>query len=353
MGAALAVRAEKSAQGRGRVSKESSSAAGLPTPGVTPLPGRNDLAALDFTYTTNGCCEITINLYIGPGGTVTIPDTITGLPVTGIGDFTFYGSASLTGITIPDSVASIGDYVFYNCTGLTGVMIPNSVTNLGEAAFARCGSLTNATLGNAVPNIRSFAFRGCTGLTGVTLPSSVTNIGNSAFENCKSMTSVTIPFSVIRIGNSAYSSCTNLTRATIGSGVTNVESLAFNACTNLTAAYFQGNAPGGGSDSTLFLGATNAIVYYMPVTTGWGATFGGRPTVCWNPQARNLGISVNQFEFTITGTSNLVIVVEACTNLTNPVWTPLGTNSLIEGMSQFSDPQGTNYPTRFYRFRPL
>ena len=35
----------------------------------------------------------------------------------------------------------------------------------------------------------------------------------------------------------------------------------------------------------------------------------------------------------ITGTSNLVIVVEACTNLANPAWFPLRTNTLTGGSS--------------------
>jgi hypothetical protein len=76
--------------------------------------------------------------------------------------------------------------------------------------------------------------------------------------------------------------------------------------------------------------------------------------VLWNPQAKNdanFGVQNNQFGFTITGSSNLVIVVEACTNLSNPVWSPVATNTLTSGSSYFSDPQWTNYLGRFYRLR--
>jgi hypothetical protein len=45
-------------------------------------------------------------------------------------------------------------------------------------------------------------------------------------------------------------------------------------------------------------------------------------------------------------------VVEACTDLGAPVWTPLGTNTLTGGSSYFSDPQWINYSGRFYRLRP-
>jgi hypothetical protein len=48
--------------------------------------------------------------------------------------------------------------------------------------------------------------------------------------------------------------------------------------------------------------------------------------------------------------------VEAATNLSNPVWSPVSTNALntfigTNGSSYFSDPQWTNYPAAFYRFR--
>jgi formylglycine-generating enzyme required for sulfatase activity len=43
--------------------------------------------------------------------------------------------------------------------------------------------------------------------------------------------------------------------------------------------------------------------------------------------------------------------VEACTNLASPVWIPVGTNALTDGWCSFSDPDWTNYPSRFYRVR--
>ena len=55
------------------------------------------------------------------------------------------------------------------------------------------------------------------------------------------------------------------------------------------------------------------------------------------------------FQFEITGPTNLSIVVQTCTNLTNPVWIPLATNALSNGTNYFSDLQWTNYPSRFYR----
>jgi hypothetical protein len=66
----------------------------------------------------------------------------------------------------------------------------------------------------------------------------------------------------------------------------------------------------------------------------------------------SFGVRTNQFGFNITtGSLGLVVVVEACTDLSHPVWQPLRTNTLTTGTTYFSDPQWMNYPIRFYRLR--
>ncbi len=72
----------------------------------------------------------------------------------------------------------------------------------------------------------------------------------------------------------------------------------------------------------------------------------------WNPQMQGgagFGVWSNQFGFNITGSSNLAVVVEACTNLAAPVWVPVETNILTGGPFYFSDPAWTNFSARFYR----
>jgi len=105
----------------------------------------------------------------------------------------------------------------------------------------------------------------------------------------------------------------------------------------------------------VFLGDNNATVYYLPGTTNWGTTFDGRPAVLWLPQAQtgdgNFGVRTNQFGFNINWASGQIVVVEACTDLANPIWTPVSTNTLTGGSFYFSDPDWANYSGRFYRFR--
>ncbi|MGD0350484.1 MAG: leucine-rich repeat protein [Verrucomicrobiota bacterium] len=227
------------------------------------------------------------------------------------------------------SVASIGDSAFAGSTNLIGVTLPDSVTNIGNSAFSGCTSLSSVTLPDSITRIRSNTFAYCTSLSSVTLPNSVTNIGNSAFD-----------------------SCANLTSAVIGINVTHIGDGAFGSCTSLTAIYFQGNAPS--LSSSVFSNDYDATVYYLPGTTGWGSWLGGRPAVLWNPQVANdatFGVLTNCFGFNITGTTNIPIVLEACTNLAGPTWIPLQSCSLTNGSLHFSDPDWTNYPSRFYRIR--
>ena len=65
----------------------------------------------------------------------------------------------------------------------------------------------------------------------------------------------------------------------------------------------------------------------------------------------SFGIQTNGFGFNIAGNTNATVVVEACTNMINPVWVAVQTNILTSGSIYFSDPRWTNYPVRFYRLR--
>src|SRR5665213_1916330 len=299
------------------------------------------VAQAQFGYTTNNGA-ITITGYTGPGGAVTIPSAINGLPVTRIGDKAFYYCSSLTSVAIPNSVTSIGDFAFWECRGLTSVTIPNSVISIGDFAFAD-SSLFNVTIGNSVTSIGDEAFEDCHSLTSVTIGNSVTNIGGSAFYLCSRLTnaiignsvtsigdgafgicsnltvitvdtnnpayssvngvlfdksqttlvaypgglggSYTIPDSVTSIGDTAFWECSSLTNVTIGNGVTHIGDAAFEDCESLISVYFKGNAPT--ADEAISYGSLfdsdDATAYYLPGTTGWDyfSANTGIPAVLW------------------------------------------------------------------------
>ena len=153
-----------------------------------------------WTYEINGdTVEIYNGFYVAispsPTGSVTIPSTLGGKPVTSIGERAFRGCSGLTSVTIPDSVTSIGGIAFSSCTNLTSVTIPNNVTSIGP-----------------------FAFENCSGLTSVTIPDSVTSIGEGAFGDCTNLMSVTIPDSVVNLPTSAFKGCPKLWARTLSNG---------------------------------------------------------------------------------------------------------------------------------------
>ena len=284
-------------------------------------------ALLPVTYTTNNG-TITITSFVAPGGAVTIPGTLGGLPVTGIGSDAFAGS-TFTSVTIPAGVISIGLQAFGNCANLTAInvepgnpayssldgvlfdqsqntliqyppgkvgasyTVPQGVTRIGDSAFSGC-LLANVTIPSGVAHIGDWAFYDCSALAGVALGNGVTDIGYGTFAYCGSLTSITLPASVTSIGDEAFFFDTDLSTVSLGSGVSNIGDDAFASCANLVGVYFMGNAPS--PDATVFDSDSNATAYYFPGTTGWGASFDGLLTALFP-----FAYTTNSGALTITG----------------------------------------------------
>jgi hypothetical protein len=106
---------------------------------------------------------------------ITIPEG-----VTTIGSLTFYGCASLTSIEIPASVTSIDNAststssygVFGSCASLETVIFADGsqLQSIGSSAFYDCASLTSITIPESVTTIGASAFRNCTSLASITTP---------------------------------------------------------------------------------------------------------------------------------------------------------------------------------------
>ena len=71
------------------------------------------------------------------------------------------------------------------------------------------------------------------------------------------------------------------------------------------------------------------------------------------PAFISAAVQSNRFGFALSAASNMVVVVEAATNVNQVSWVPLQTNTLTSSVSYLGDPQWTNFPVRFYRVRTL
>ena len=275
----------------------------------------------DYYYSDNGDGTCSVWGYAGSDNDITIPDTLGGLTVTSIGEYALYG-ATVTSVVIPDTVTNIEDNSFNDCSLLTSVTIPNSVISIEDDAFNSCGQLTSITIPDSVTSIGDSVFTYCTTMGSVSIGNGVTSIGDSAFQNCFGLTNLTIGSSLVSVGDYAFEDCTKLPSVTFPAGVTSIGEAAFTYCSVLTSAYFLGDAPP--DDGSIFNG-DSATVYYVPGTAGWSTTFGSDPTVLWflpNPKILasepSFGVQTNVFGFVISGPIDTSVVVEACTDLSNP-----------------------------------
>ena len=245
--------------------------------------------------------------------------------------------------TVPAGIINVGDFAFAYCSSLTTVAIPKTVTTIGDGAFLYCSSLSTLTVdplnpaysssvdgvlfnksqttlvqypggkagGYAIPNgvtsIDDDALDGCFHLTWIAIPSTVTTIGGSAFAGT-GLATVTIPDSVTAIGGAAFYDCTNLAAVTIPGSVSNIGDYAFGGCTGLTKVYFQSNAPSPNNDLTVFSGDSNATVYYLAGSTGWGSTFDGLPAMPWPPPPPLVPISLNVQNVYASGIGEILIM---------------------------------------------
>lgn len=122
-----------------------------------------------------------ITAYNGSSAEVSVPDTLNGFKVVGIGEEAFRGSA-VKAVDLPDSLSYISESAFADCESLTAVSFGNSLESIGDTAFYNCKKLTSA----------------------LRFPESLKKIGDSAFEGCWDMTYAVVPAGVEEVGYCAF-----------------------------------------------------------------------------------------------------------------------------------------------------
>ncbi len=217
----------------------------------------NALSSGDFDYEIiNG--EAVVTKYNGTATEATVPATIDGYTVFGIGESAFKDNTAITAVTVETGVKSVGASAFENCTGLATITLPATIMHFGENAIYNtayyndksnwkekpddssggdtipwediiASGLEYLYLGkilvkisyegsysikNGTSVIADGAFAGC-GANQVTLASQTATIGNNAFKDCQNLSQIRFSSNLEYIGKSAFENCTSLINITL------------------------------------------------------------------------------------------------------------------------------------------
>lgn len=236
------------------------------TPVVSTAASVDDLV-FELNYRGESYCVADCNE--SASGTIVIPATYDGKPVTKIDRWAFSQCDNLTSIVVSAGIEEIGYGAFSFCDNLQTVSLPDTVSVIGSNVFHYSKELTsiNVDSGNpyfvsvggvlynkdktnlicypankkdssyTVPStveiIAQDAFACAESLVFVTLPEGLKIISDSAFSDCESLISVSIPYGVTTIGEKAFEQCGSLESVTISSSVADIGDMAFWLCDNL------------------------------------------------------------------------------------------------------------------------
>ena len=257
-----------------------------------------------WTYTiSNG--NATITAYSGTATSITIPNTLDGYRVTGIGASVFADRTTLSSISFTSNLESIGSEAFRNCTSLSTITLPVNLTSIGYHAFYNCTNLSSITIysknlsdliydscfynagkyvangitvtfGNEVTRIPKYLFE-CdqnyyARIKSVKMGASITYIADSAFENCFDLSSVTWGSGLVTIGSDAFNNCTSLSSVTLPESLETLGYHAFYNCTGLSSVTINAKKLNDLSYDSCFYNAGKNV------TNGIAVTFGNEVT---------------------------------------------------------------------------
>ncbi|WP_461246691.1 leucine-rich repeat protein [Treponema sp. R6D11] len=216
---------------------------------------------------------------------------LSGSTITSIPYEAFQDCQNLTGVILPNNLASILSFAFQG-TSLNSITIPDSVSDIYISAFFGCTTLTEinvSTDNNNYTSVNGVLYNKSkstliaypAGKIGdFVMENEVKIIGSSAFSNCTNLTNVILSENVITIKSSAFYG-TSLNNITIPKNVVTIGSYAFSDCNNLVSVKFESsmNEGWGGEAETGFLsgafGSTTAGGYIGDLHDKYFATGGG------------------------------------------------------------------------------
>lgn len=253
-----------------------------------------DLEYNGFTYMLNARGNITIKGYNGSETSLTVPDTIDGLPVTTILSKAFYNN--VRGVYIPESVVSIGENLMWNANGDDSAIFGEagsyaetyaqdnrynffpsdslkgsfgediqwefdidtfSLSVSGSGAmpvytgydiytlesykakenipwYGFRHAIISADIGRTVSTIGEAAFYDCDKMKNVTMSDSVTKIDDYAFSECDKLESISFSDSISYIAPYVFIRCGKLSKVDLPSALKTITFSTFNGCESLS-----------------------------------------------------------------------------------------------------------------------
>lgn len=154
-----------------------------------------------FTISSEGI----ITEYAGNSQYLTIPDTIMGITVIGIGNSVFFNSDIIM-VKFPDTLTYVGKEAFSMCFDLYSVNSKN-LKEVDNSSFSNCQLLEKFDF-SELEKIGEYAFSGCYSLIEITIPKAL-EIYDYAFSYCNYLKFVNLPLTK-KLYYGAFSDCTYL-----------------------------------------------------------------------------------------------------------------------------------------------
>ncbi len=230
-----------------------------------------------FVYILDGDGNAEIVSYTGKAEKLEIPAQLDGHPVTVIGERAFFGTNTLTEVTVPEGVTTLRKEAFNLCHSLTRLRLPEGLAVLEDHAIRGCSKLKYVNLPDSVTEAGDGLFDYCSVLEKVNvsadhpyfsvvdgvlfsrpdhrliwypmarknktyaIPSGTEIVGSSSFAG-SALTQVTVPESVTKLGSTAFEGCSKLQKVNIPSKVTELVGV-FSRCTALKRVDVSANNP--------------------------------------------------------------------------------------------------------------
>ena len=189
--------------------------------------------------------------------------------------------SQITSFVFGESVEYIPDYLCYCMEKLTSVVVPNNVTAIGGGVFKGCTSLTYAKLSDQITDMPCLQ-------TGDPFGGGYAYHGT--FTNCSALTEVILPQNLLSVGAYAFKGCSSLPTVVLPESVLAIGTGAFHICTSLSSITIPKNVTSIGSDAFRECSSLTAITIPNSVTNiGQNAFYNctSLSSVVWNARYCN------------------------------------------------------------------